>query len=278
MIGASDTAAVLGVGYANQLPITVWNSKVNGEIDDATLKRLKIGRLMEPSLRAIFTDETTLPCLDPGQFTIYAHPELPWLGATLDGLTTLDGDFCIPVELKNVAYFNRKDWDDEPPLKFEIQLQHQLAVTGAPYGYLSALIGGNESVVRKIPRNDRFIAAMLPKLREFWEYVERRELPPVDESEATSKLLGKIFHEDEGLSVRLPPEAGDWALELEQAKMEIKEAEKRKTAAENKLKAAIGTATIGDIPGHGRYSWATQHRAAHHVKATTFRVLRKVKG
>lgn len=280
LIGASDSAGIFGVGYADQSAVTVWDSKINParQIDPAKLRKFKVGKLMEPALRAIFADESGMPCESPGEFTIYRHADIPWLGATLDGVTEHDEYGPCPVELKNVSNFARDEWDgDEPPLKFAVQCQHQMAVTGANHGFLLGLIGGNEPVIKTIERNDRFIDAMLKRLDEFWGYVERRELPPIDSSIATAQILAKLWPEDSGATVVLPAEAAEWDRELTEAKDAIKAAEARKLAAENQLKAAIGDATFGDLIGGGRYSWKTQTRAEHVVMESTFRVLRRCK-
>lgn len=276
VIGASDSAAILGHGYADQSIVTIWESKVFGSPDDDEDARLRVGTLIEPALRSIFENETGLQLGQHNPYTIYHHPQFHWMGATLDGHIEEDGRI-IPVELKNVGQFNKREWEEEPPLKFSIQLQHQIAVLNAPYGYLFALIGGNDPVVNMLDRNERFISALLPRLESFWGYVERRELPPVDDSEATSKVLGRIFKEREGLTVTLPEDAATWAQDLEKAKADEKDAKKRATAAANKLTAAIGEAAIGEIPGHGRYSWSTVNRAGYEVQPTSYRTLRRMK-
>jgi putative phage-type endonuclease len=280
LVGASDSAGIFGVGYADQSVVTVWDSKVNPprEPDPAKLRRFKVGKLMEPALRAIFADEAGMPCESPGEFTIFRHAELPWLGATLDGVTLHDEYGPCPVELKNVSHFNRDEWDgDEPPLKFAVQVQHQLAVTGASHGFLLGLVGGNEPVIKTIERNERFIGAMLIRLEEFWGYVERRELPPVDASLATAQILARLWPEDSGATIVLPPEAAEWDRQLVAAKESIKKAEAEKLAAENQLKAALKDATFGELLGGGSYSWKQQTRKGYYVEETSFRVLRRGK-
>lgn len=275
VIGASDTAAIFGVGYADQSPITIWDSKVNPprEDDPAKLKRFRVAKMMEPAMRNIFSLETDLPCDPAGEFTIYRHPELDFIGATLDAQTTAQPFGWMPVELKKVD-FGRDEWKEgNVPLKYNVQVQHQMAVTGAPAAYLFGLLG-NEPVVRLIERNDRFIKTMIDRLVEFWGYVERREIPPVDSSVATSRLLAKLFPHGNGETV---PIEQAWYDDLERAKEDLKDAEARKVAAENQIKAAIGDATFGETPKGDRMSWKEQSRAEHVVKASTFRVLRTCK-
>lgn len=279
MIGASESAALFGVGYAGQSPVSVWNAKVEGEEDLGEEKRLKIGKLIEPSLRAIFADETGLPCESPGEFAIYKHPQLTVMGATLDALTEDEHGVC-PVELKNVSHFNRDEWLDEPPLKYQVQVQHQLAVTGAKRGYLMGFIGGNDPIIKVIKRNDRFIeSTLMPKIEEFWGFVTRREPPPVDGSIATAKLLARMYPEDDGLTVILPPDAVEWDRQLQEAKDEIKRLEDIKTLNENRIKDALKSGTVGMLPNGDCYTWKIQTNkyAAREAYETAFRVLRRKK-
>lgn len=306
VIGASDSAAILGCGYADQSPMTVWHSKIADEVidDPKKAKLFRVGKLMEPSLRLIFADETGLPCDPAGEFTIYRHPDVPFVGATLDGCTVHDEWGFCPVELKNVSNFNRHDWqdDDHPPLKFNIQCQQQMACTGATHAFLLGLIGGNEPIVKVIERNDRFIDALLKRLDEFWGYVQARELPPIDDKVATGQVLAKLWPKDNGRTVPLPDEAMQWAIDRELAKAVIKQCEGVCTLAENHIKAAIGEGTFGDLPNIAdglildaakerfskiveaaepelkpRYSWKEQSRKSYVVEATSYRVLRMTK-
>jgi predicted phage-related endonuclease len=79
--------------------------------------------------------------------------------------------------------------------------------------------------------------------------------------------------------VLLPPEAEEWDSKLAIAKEAIKTAEATKTEIENKIKAAMGNHTIGQIPGGGRFTWKeqTNQYPAREAYQSTFRVLRRVK-
>jgi len=281
VIGASDTAGIFGVGYANQSPISVWDSKVNPpREDEEENERLWIGSLMEPTLRAIFERKMQMPCNSVGGMTIWVHDQIPWLAATLDAATLHAEYGPCPVELKNVDNFQGKEWQNgQSPLKFQCQVQQQLAVTGASHGFLLGLIGGNKPEVRVIERNDRYIETMIAKLAEFWDYVERREMPPIDKFPvdnyaATNRFLSTLWPEDSGASVTLPPEADYWAQQREDAKAAIKDAEKLVDEAEAKIKAALGDATVGLFPCGSVVTWKAQHRKEYVVRASSSRVLR----
>lgn len=293
-IGASEVASIFGCGYAGTSPVTVWASKTGGpriEFSEEQLRRMNRGKKLEPVVASEFEEETGLVAVDPGEFTIFRHPDHHWLFATLDRWCIHPEFGPIPVELKAVHGRFRSDWDasDEPPLKYMVQCQTQMAVTDSPACYLAGLIGGDEVVVRLIERNQRFIDAMIVKLGEFWGYVERREMPPVDDSDATAAMLGLIYPQDTGAEVHLSHDFIEMDRELLQLKDQRKTIDTRITGIENAIKAAMGEATRGCLP-HGSYTWKLQSRtgidadrlrnefpgvAEQCSKVTEFRVLRR---
>jgi putative phage-type endonuclease len=294
-IGASEVAAIFGCGYESASPVTVWAEKTGQaaqEFDEATLKRLNRGKRLEPYIAMEFSEETSLATVDPGEFTIFRSSEYDWLFATLDRWCIHPEHGPIPVELKAVNGRFRSDWDEElePPLKYNVQCQTQMAVTGASHCYLVGLIGGDELSIRLIERNDRFIEAMLSKLAKFWLHVLNKTMPPVDESEATKAVLGLIYPHDQGTEVSLPEEFRELDLRLATAKEAAKALDKEITGIENQIRAAIGEATKGVLPGGGGFTWKDQSRksidaemlratypevAVECEKCSTFRVLKR---
>lgn len=82
------------------------------------------------------------------------------------------------LEIKNVDYFEyKKDWHQgfeiEAPAHIELQLQHQLLVSGFNVGYIGVLIGGNQGIVLKREANKRVHEAILKKAEKFWKEVNK---------------------------------------------------------------------------------------------------------
>jgi putative phage-type endonuclease len=277
-IGASDAAGILGEGYAGQSRYSIWADKCGYPCEEMNEKRLRIGKLMEPALRRIFEEETEVICRDPGEHTVLVSREWPWMAATLDGIAVCDDRGPLPVELKNVGHFMRDEWDKAGPLKYQIQVQHQLAVTGAPAAYLFGLIGGNEPAVILCERNESFIAALADDLYTFWQLVQNQTPPEVDGSDSTAKALKRLHPNDNGEAVLLPIESLEWDSELADVKRQLKDVEAREQLLKNRIVAAIGDATFGVLPNGQQYSYKTQTRAEYVCKSSTFRVLRKAKG
>lgn len=278
LVGASDAAGILGVGYEGQSEFSVWMEKTGKATNELEGEWLECGQALQGAILSLASKRIGLPVEPAGDFTIYHHPSLACMGATLDGKTIHDELGFVPVEAKNVSGFLAKDWeDDEPPLKFNIQVQHQMACTGADMAYVVGLIGGNRVRVKPVRRNQAFIDVLQERIEQFWDYVVRDVPPPVDDSLATSHALAKLYGKENGDTIELPEESAEWAAELEQAKEKIKELVKIKTLNENRIKAAIGKATVGILPNGRWCQWRVEPRRAHDVKSSEPRVLRILK-
>lgn len=277
-LGASDVAAALGISpWKSQFQL--WAEKTgNAEPDDLSNDlAVRIGVALESVTLAEYSIRSGREVEPWPQEKMVRHPTIAWLACTPDA--TQFGEFYTGiVEAKTAGDRSTDDWDEGPPLHYQVQLQTQLEVSGMDWGTIAVLFPGRRELRWwDFDRNDRFIAAMLPELGAFWRLVETRTPPPVDGSDSTRRVLRRLYPQDDGEVVELPPEAIDWANALEQAKIDIKAADGRKSLAENRLTAAIGDATIGLLPNGERYSWKAQTRRGHWVEESTFRVLRRMK-
>ncbi len=276
-VGASESPAVLGVStYTSAFKL--WCEKTgNADPDDlSSVECIQWGNLLQTPILTGFTRKTGRECVEHNQFQIVRDNEYPWLIGTPDGFqTSKEHDGTGVVEIKNVDAAMAREWKDEPPLAFQVQLQHAMRVTGLEWGSLVALVGGNRLVYFDFDRDERFIhEALIPRVKDFWECVTEKRPPEVDGSFATARLLARLHSDDDGNTVALPEEATGWLAELKAAKLQIKAAEAVKTLAENRIKAAVGSATFAYAPDGTWLSYKTQERDEHVTKASKFRVLR----
>jgi predicted phage-related endonuclease len=103
----------------------------------------------------------------------------PWLAATLDRWAEGAGGQVIPIELKTSSAFSRDKWADGVPFVYQVQVQAQIAVVGAPFGWLAVLHGGNDPELYRIERDDEFITDhLIPKTRAFWHEHVLADVPP----------------------------------------------------------------------------------------------------
>lgn len=91
------------------------------------------------------------------------------------------------LEIKNVdALVFRDGWiidDDgnvEAPPHIELQVQHQLAVTGLPRAHIGALVGGNRVVLITRDRDQKVISAIEAKAAQFWNRIDSGQAPNPD--------------------------------------------------------------------------------------------------
>ena len=287
-IGASDAPIILGLSSWKS-PFGLYAEKTGLiEMSQEETELLEWGKRLEPAIAGKYTDETARVTTDPGEFTIYRSESAPFQLATLDRVVVgqkanppreadvYPGDGPGVLELKNVIEFKREDWAEEPPLLYQVQVQHQLAVTGFKWGSIAAIIGGRTFVWADIPRNERFIALLLEKEEAFWKRVVDQNPPPPDGSDATAEALKALFpKEANGQIVAAPPELIQWADQLEASKLEKKAAERRETEAENYIKAFIGANMGCILPNGAGFTLKTQRRAGYTVAPNEFRVLRR---
>lgn len=278
-IGGSEAAAVLGVCRWKS-PLALWSEKVGlTEPDDLSdNEAVEWGLRLERVVAEAFSDRSGRRIEMNPAFKVTRHPKYPWMLATLDAVQWCDGKPGPGnLQIKTAGAFVEKDWRDEPPLSYQVQTSHEMAVSGLKWGSIAVLIGGQKLRWFDYDRNERFIAKLVAREAEFWKLVETKTPPDADASEATTKALAALYPaEQEKLSVALPRDAMDWHAKLEQTKAEIKRLESIERDCKNRLVAAMGAAEFGVLSDGTTYSLKTTHRPEGVTKASSYRVLRKV--
>jgi putative phage-type endonuclease len=276
-LGASDAAAVLGASPWKS-PFKLYCEKI-GLVDPSVeeTEAMEWGGLLEPIIAEKYERETRRSLIDHGRFTLQVSEERPFLFATLDREILRREQHETPgvLEIKTTGIYRAEEWAEEPPIVYQIQLQHQMAVMGWAWGSLAVLIGGQRFLWTDIERNDRFIALLLEREAEFWARIEKLD-PPAPDANA-KELLAKLYPRDDGASVSLPPEAVEWDARLRDAKDQIAHWTTVKDDAESLLKGSIGEATYGVLLDGTRYQWKTSDRMGYTVDPTTVRTLRRLK-
>lgn len=288
-IGSSDVPAIMGLSRF-QSPLSLYHRKLGVVEDNAAYREhAEWGHILEEPIAQRYAMKTNRQVLDPnagGVWTIARSKEHPWMIASVDRFTAAVREDTTPapaeglgvLEIKNAHLFMADEWgpdnNNEPPVEYQVQAQHQLAVTGLQWCSIAALIGGVKFVWADIRRDDALIEKLIEIEAEFMERLHARRPPDADGSDATAATLKKLYPKDYGTSIDLPVEAIEWHNELQRLKKIEKEAKAEAQTYENKLKAAIGEHSIGVIAGHGFYSHKLQSRAGYTVDACEFRVLR----
>lgn len=278
VIGASEVAIVLGVSKWGS-PFSLYCKKLGlAPLDTEESEAARWGKHLEPVIADAYAEETGRKLIDHGRYTLKRHAQLPFLGATLDREIVDAPEGPGVLEIKTAGAFLAHEWTDEPPLAYQLQLQAQLAVMGPRYkwGSIAALIGGQTFKWCDIPRRDDVIAVIEQECAEFWRRVQKEDPPPVDGSVATSEALRALYPGQNGESVILPAEAEEWDRIRKEAHEEIEKWAAKKLEVENRLRAAIGSASFGLLPGGGKYSLKEVTKKEYTVKASSYRALRRL--
>lgn len=278
-IGASEAAAALGVNPYKS-PIELWAEKCGlcEPPDLSENEAVEFGVRLERPILEAYSARTGRQVEPWPQNEIARHETIPWLICTPDAKQiAADEPKTGIAQIKTAGAFMASEWKDGPPLHYQVQLQHEMIVTGHSWGTLVVLIGGQRLRYFDCEANAKFAAALVSKLEAFWECVQTRTPPEVDASIATARILERLHPNDNGEAVSLPADAVQWDADLKGCKAKIKELEEMARDRENRIKQAIGDCTYGVLPDGGRFSWKTTERAGYEVKPTTYRTLRRLK-
>jgi predicted phage-related endonuclease len=159
-----------------------------------------------------------------------------------------------------------------------VQVQHQLIVTGVTYGYVAVLLTGNRIRWQRVERDSAIQDRIIVATKEIWERIENVEPIPADGSEATKNALRVLYPHDTGETVPLSGELQTKSAELEEMKRVRRELEKDIRAIENEVKAALGFATFGTFPDGSGYSLkTTPEKVIEAYTRKPFRTLRYLK-
>ena len=275
-IGGSEAASVLGLSPYKSA-FTLWSEKV-GLLEPKGLDSewIEWGQILEEPIARKYSIVTGRTLIDHGRFAIRKSAGHPIM------ICTSDREIVAPcrgiLSIKNVIQFAAGDWDDDAPVHAQIQLQHELIVWELLFGSIAALLGGNHFRWMDVEKNERFCSFLIEQEQAFWDLVQRGTPPAVDGSKSTKEALARLYPKDAGTTRVLPQESIEWAEKLAAAKDQIREAEKIEQEIENLIKAAIGDATFGELPGGaGKFSWKHTKRKSYTVEESEFRVLRTIK-
>ena len=131
---------------------------------------------------------------------VLQHPDHPWMLANLDREIIGVPEVQI-LECKTAGIFGAKLWKEGVPEYVQLQVQHQLAVTGKRAADVAVLIGGQELQIHRIKRDDTLIQHLIRLEEVFWGYVMNEQAPPADGSDSADMALRALFNRDAGTTV-----------------------------------------------------------------------------
>jgi putative phage-type endonuclease len=240
------------------------DSKRGGDNQPPTAS-MRAGIVLEPGALAAVQHDN--PTWRVSKATTYHRIPEYMLGATPDAW--LDDDGLIQIKTTSVEQWQK--WRGHPPLAYTLQTLTEMLVCDKQRGYLAVLVRSPSFPLYtfEVKRHEAAEQRILTAARYWWDHFVRGEVPPAISSDEIAAELDDGSHIDLSannfLCGALP--------EREQLKSEISAAEKRVVEIDAALKAALGPASSGWVPGYN-ISFKSQHRRESVIPARNIRVLR----
>lgn len=282
-IGSSDVAAILGLSpWAS--PMQAW-ARLTGIVPrydntpDAAQRR---GNLMEAALLAEHGRVNRVavergPGID--QPPLVAPAPHDWAHCRPDGTyTTDDGQLVYVVEVKTTRSFDEDEWGDDGtadvPPHYAAQVVWQMGVMVLRGAHvigtdLVAYCPMNDEIrTYHVPHDGQRFAALLRRVGAWREkHVIGGEPPPVDGSEATTRILARVYPGGVEKKAVDPTDADiATARRLRDVKAEIAALEAEEGLLANTLRERIGAAEATEIKGVCRWT-PTRGRVGLDAKA-----------
>lgn len=194
-IGGSDAAAAVGLNrYMSALEL--WLIKTGRDANlprpdpHDTTEPIYWGTLLEPIVAASYTKQTGNKVRRVN--AVLQHPTIPFMLANVDREVVGNRDVQL-LECKTAGEFGARLWRDGVPEYVQLQVQHQLAVTGRQAADVAVLICGQKLEVHRIERDDSLIGRLIELEAAFWRYVETDTPPPADGSDSADRALRCLY-------------------------------------------------------------------------------------
>ncbi|MBX6152963.1 YqaJ viral recombinase family protein [Pseudomonas aeruginosa] len=259
-IGSSDAAAAVGLNpYQSQLEL--WLEKTGR---DALLPQSDPhdedsptywGNILEPIVATHYTQRTGNRVRRINAVLQHPDPTLSWMLANID--REVIGASAVQIlECKTAGINGARLWKEGVPVYVQLQVMHQLAVTGKQAADVAVLLGGQHLEIHRIERDDELIARLIELERDFWSYVQRDTPPPADGSDSAEKALRCLYPLDSGstLDFTQNPHLSGAFDELQSVRANLEAQGKREAELKQQLQQAMGDASRAQF-ANGSVSW-----------------------
>ncbi len=257
-IGGSDAPVIMGVNPWRS-PMDLWLEKTGEYTEDIDNEAMYWGRTLEDIVAREFVKRTGKKVRRRN--AILKHKKYSWMLANVDRLIVGEK---AGLECKTTSAFYQDD--GTCPTHYYAQAQHYMAVTGRDLWHVAVLAGGQRFYLYEVPRSGDYIKELIKAEAEFWQLVQDGMPPEVDGSEASGRVLNRLYPQAKEGEIELPADAFALVQQYEDAAGEEKEAKLKKNEAVNKLKAMLGEAERGFVYDR-KVSWTNVVSARFNSKA-----------
>lgn len=201
-IGSLDAATAVGLNpYKSQLEL--WLEKTGRDGGLAKIDPLDEssptywGNILEPIVASHYSQRTGHRVRRLNAVLQHPDPQLDWMLANIEREVIGAEDVQI-LECKTAGINGARLWKDCVPEYVQLQVMHQLAVTGKQAADVAVLLGGQQLEIHRIERDECLIARLIELEQRFWQYVVNDTPPPADGSESADQALRCLYPQDNG--------------------------------------------------------------------------------
>ncbi|WP_084404128.1 YqaJ viral recombinase family protein [Marinobacterium litorale] len=257
-IGASDAAAAVGLN-PYQSKLALWMDKTGRDSEDEPIldgtadSPVYWGNVLEPIVAEHYAKRTGFKVRRVN--AVLQHPDRPWMLANLDRQVVGSDEVQI-LECKTAGLNGAKLWRDGVPHYVQLQVMHQLAVTGQQAADVAVLIAGQELRIYRLERDEALIKRLIHLEHQFWALVESDTPPDADGSESADRALRQLYPQDNHAVVDFTedlPLARSFA-QLQQLRTELEAGHKEEARLKQRLQHAMKEASEALFPT-GRITW-----------------------
>lgn len=252
-IGSSDAAAAVGLNpYKSQLELWMEKTGRDGALPKADPhdeeSPMYWGNILEPIVAAHYARRTNLRVRKINAVLQHPDPDKSWMLANIDREITGSPDVQI-LECKTAGITGARLWKEGVPEYVQLQVHHQLAVTGKRAADVAVLIGGQHLAIYRIERDETMIERLVELERQFWRHVERDDPPPADGSESADQALRYLYPRDDGSILDFKAERNLSACfaDLVSIRQAIAEHQKLESQLRQRIEQAMGDASRAEF-------------------------------
>lgn len=247
-LGSSDAPVVIGCTGSR---LKIYLDKLGLLPEEEPNESMKWGLRLEDDICEAFEEKERRKVVKQQHFV--RHPMLPWLTATIDGVTE-DGHI---VEFKSVGDFGHgarlgEDGEIEGlPEAWLAQVHHQCCAFHPylkDYAWVAVFGPGLRLRTFKMPFDREFAAMLLDMEQAFWFDHVVAGVPPEDIVPADAQTLTRMFREDDGTALFLGDDAEREAIAYQEMGERIRSLEKDRDVAKARLLLLLGNAGSAETP------------------------------
>ncbi|MGL5749300.1 MAG: YqaJ viral recombinase family protein [Paraclostridium sp.] len=271
-IGGSDAAAVVNMNPYNSVT-NLYLEKVHNnfgvDIDFNILKsnlenkdlnldeksyRMELGNKLKDFVAREFYLKTNKKLVRVNG--ILRNDKYPFAIANIDRYVC--GERAI-LMCKTTNIYNKKEWQYQVPIHYQIQCYHYMAVTGVTKCYVAVLVANDELIIHEVEKDEEAIDYVMSEEEKFWkDYVMGDKILLPDGSEEYSNYLKSKYKDsrDEVVNIFI---SDDKLSRYDEIAMTIKKLDKEKKAIEQMVQSEMGEYEVAFL-GDRKVTWKTQVR------------------